>query len=218
MLNANSASSRAKLILERFYQVLDREMHSNAERIEKCLEEVVQGKVLLTAGSLEIHVDVCREEWSPSVSRIFHLLIDGTLMKALGDCVFSEKFRTSLTDLPKFEYIDPEHRERLSILLHEFVPKMDFSLSVNLHDLISQLFGTAEPSKKLVLTLKPVVTAVENELSDEEPVTAQLAAILLLPIGIALMGDNWGLSGEINEAGEAISTCYLKCSLFFYDK
>ena len=165
---------------------------------------IFQHKLWLTAGCLEIHIDVDtrREEWSPSVSRIFHLLIDRTLMDTLRSCVFGEEFRRSLTDLSDLPDIDAEDQEKLSLMLREFEFRANFSLSVNLHHLVSQLFGTAEASKELVLILTPVVTTNENELLDEETVTAELAVILSFPIGKTLVGGDLSLQNDLDQVGE----------------
>ena len=123
-------------------------------------------------------------------------------MDSLRGCVFSEEFRRSLTDLSEFTYIDAENRDKLSLLLHEFECKVGFGLSVNLHHLISQLFGAAEPREELVIRLIPVATAVENELPDTEAVTAELAAILSEPILTTLAGDDLSLRDDLDQAGE----------------
>ena len=197
-------SQRVQPLLEEFYRILDEEIESNAGRIEQCLKEIIQRKLWMTAGCLEIHADVdtSKGEWSLSVSRIFHLLIDGTLMDTLRSCVFSEEFRRSLTDLSDLPDIDAEDREKLFLLLHEFGFRANFCLSVYLHHLISQLFGAAELRKEFVLMLTPEVTTVENELPDEETVTDELAAILSLLICTTLTGNIFGVRDDLDQAGE----------------
>ena len=123
-------------------------------------------------------------------------------MDTLRSCVFGEEFRRSLTDLSDLPDIDAEDQEKLSLMLREFEFRANFSLSVNLHHLVSQLFGTAEASKELVLILTPVVTTNENELLDEETVTAELAVILSFPIGKTLVGGDLSLQNDLDQVGE----------------
>ena len=130
-------------------------------------------------------------------------------MDSLRGCVFSEEFRRSLTDLSDLPDIDAEDREKLFLLLQKFLLKVDFRLNINLQHLISQLFGTAEPSDELLLTLTPVVIGVENELPDEEPITAELAAMLYSPIGTTFVGEDLSLRNDIDQAGELTTNCYI---------
>ena len=159
-------------------------------------------------------MDVRRGEWSPSVSTIFHLLIDGTLTEALRSCVFGEEFRRSLTDVSEITDVDTEGQKKLSRVLHEFERKVDFSLSVNLQHLISQLFGAGEPKGELSLVLTPAAAAVE--MPDEEAITTELAAMLSSPIGTALIGEDSDLCSDQDQAGGVSSTCSLMFSLSTY--
>lgn len=206
-------SDEAWQLVKDFHKLVDKEIISQKDRIEQCIKELFRRSIRIGDGCLEIHVEVEKESkaWSPSISRIFRMLVDGSLMEALRACMFSQEFRQSLTDTSEFTDLDSERREKLTLLLHEFELKTEFSICINLQHLVSQLFRATGPEKELgatrqeelVLTLAPVTSGIQEALPDL--ICNELADLLSSPIATVVQSTS---AGKMEKFRVYMMNCY----------